>query len=204
LRREYAVEVWAFDLWFSVSENQQRIRDAGLEDGVHALHGDARQLPFPTEFFDAIVSLDSFPYYGTDDLYLSYLLRFLKPGGSLGIAGAGLTQEITGSVPAHLADWWTPDLWCLHSASWWSRHWQRTGLLAIDIADTCENGWQLWLDWHQIIAPDNEAEITAIQLDQGRYMGYVRVVGHRTTGMALPKPIESITTEYIRKPIARA
>ena len=90
LHLEYAVEVWALDLWFSDAENQQRIRDAGVEDGVHALHGNARQLPFATEFFDSMLSIDSFAYYGTDDLYLNYLLRFLKPGGSLGIAGAGL------------------------------------------------------------------------------------------------------------------
>src|SRR5262245_27107737 len=34
LRREFGVQVWATDLWFSVSENLQRIRDAGVEDGV--------------------------------------------------------------------------------------------------------------------------------------------------------------------------
>ena len=34
LRREYDVQVWATDLWFSVAENMQRIRDARVEDGV--------------------------------------------------------------------------------------------------------------------------------------------------------------------------
>ena len=87
LRREFGVQVWATDLWFSASENLQRIRDAGVEDGVFPLHADARSLPFADEFFDAIVCIDSFPYYGTDDLYLNYLARFLKPGGSVGIAG---------------------------------------------------------------------------------------------------------------------
>jgi len=200
LRREYGVEVWALDLWFGAAENEQRIRDAGVEDGVHALHGDARKLPFADGFFDAIVSLDSFPYYGTDDLYLGYLLRFLKPGGSLGIAGAGLTREIDGSVPEHLAGWWTPDLWCLHSAAWWARHWEKTGLVGIDVADTFEDGWRLWLDWHQVIAPDNEAEISALTVDEGRTMGYVRVVGRRTEA-ELPEQIDAVPTEYVRKAV---
>src|SRR5436190_21080019 len=39
------------------------------------------------EFFDAIVSIDSFFYYGTDDTYLSTLARFVKPGRQIGIAG---------------------------------------------------------------------------------------------------------------------
>src|SRR5437667_8776440 len=71
--REFGVQVWATDLWFSASENLQRVRDAGIEDGVFPIHADARSLPFAAEFFDAIVSLDSFVYYGTDDLYLNFL-----------------------------------------------------------------------------------------------------------------------------------
>jgi cyclopropane fatty-acyl-phospholipid synthase-like methyltransferase len=96
LRREFVLQVWATDLWFSASENIQRIRDAGVEDGEFPIHVDARSLPFAAEFFDAIVCIDSFYYYGTDDSYLSYLARFVKPGGQVGIAGAGLMQEIDG------------------------------------------------------------------------------------------------------------
>src|SRR5215470_9123596 len=102
LHREFGVQVWATDLWCDVSENGERIRDASVEDGVFPLHADARSLPFATEFFDAIVSIDSYFYYGTDDLYLNYLARFVKPGGPIGIAGAGLVREIEGPLPEHL------------------------------------------------------------------------------------------------------
>ena len=104
LRREFGVEVWATDLWFSAAENGERIRDAGVADGVFALHADARALPFAPDFFDAIVCIDSFWYFGTDDLYLNYLARFVKPGGPIGIAGAGLMQEIEGDLPEHLLE----------------------------------------------------------------------------------------------------
>src|SRR5438445_4087916 len=53
LRREFGVQVWATDLWFSASENIQRIRDAGVEDGVFPIPADARSLPFAAEFFDS-------------------------------------------------------------------------------------------------------------------------------------------------------
>ena len=46
LRREFGVQVWATDLWFSAAENIQRVRDAGVDDGVFPLHVDARSLPF--------------------------------------------------------------------------------------------------------------------------------------------------------------
>jgi len=204
LRREFGVQVWAADLWFSVSENTQRIRDAGVDDGVFPIHADARSLPFAAEFFDAIVCIDCFPYYGTDDLYLSYLARFVKPGGPIGIAGAGLVREIEDSVPGHLQRWWTQDLWCLHSAAWWRRHWERTGIMDIDLADTMPDGWQLWLDWHRVVAPDNEVEIKAVEADRGRWLGYVRLVGRRNSQAELADHIESLPAQYTKKPLLRS
>jgi SAM-dependent methyltransferase len=203
LRREFGVQVWATDLWFSVSENIERLRDAGVEDGVFPIHADARSLPFAAEFFDAIVSIDSFCYYGTDDLYLNYLARFVKPGGPVGIAGAGLVREIEGPVPEHLREWWTQDLWCLHSAAWWRRHWARTDIMDIELSDTMPEGWRLWLDWHKVIAPDNESEIKALEADLGSYLGYVRLVGRRNGRTKLADHLVSLPAHYTKKPLLR-
>jgi len=203
LHREFGVQVWATDLWFSATENLQRIRDAGVEEGVFPIHADARSLPFAAGFFDVIVSVDSFPYYGTDDLYLNSLARFVKAGGQVGIAGAGLVREIDGPVPEHLRGWWTPDLWCLHSAAWWRRHWERTSLMDVELADTLPDGWLLWLDWHRLIAPDNAAEIQALEADRGGYLGYVRQVGRRSAAVQLEEPIVSVSAQYAKKPLLR-
>jgi len=203
LSREFGVQVWATDLWFSAAENLQRVRDAGVQNDVFPVHADARALPFAPEFFDAVVSIDSFVYYGTDDLYLNYLARFLKPGGVLGVAGAGVMQEIDDAVPDHLQEWWEPSLCCLHSAAWWRRHWERTGILDIDVADTLPDGWQWWRDWQTVIAPDNAAEIQALEADRGTYLGYVRVVGRRRADARLDEPIASIRSAYARKPLLR-
>jgi hypothetical protein len=202
LRREFGVPVWAADLWFSPSENMQRIRDAGVEDGVFPLHADARALPFAPDFFDAIVSVDSFYSYGTDDLYLNYLARFVKAGGPVGIAGAGLMREIEGPLPDHLREWWTQDLWCLHSAAWWRRHWERTGILSIDVADTMPDGWLRWLEWHRVIAPDNALEIAALEADRGEYLGYVRVVGRRQAA-TFDEHVVSLPRQYTKAPLLR-
>jgi SAM-dependent methyltransferase len=203
LRREFGAQVWATDLWFSAAESTQRIRDAGVEDGVFALNADARSLPFSPDFFDAIVCIDSICYFGTDDLYLSYLARFVKPGGQIGIAGAGLIKEIEGSPPEHLREWWTHDLWCLHSAAWWRRHWERTGIMDIELADTMPDGWQVWLDWQREVAPDNETEIKALEADRGNCLGYVRLVGRRNGQAKLTEPIVSVPAQYIKKPLLR-
>jgi cyclopropane fatty-acyl-phospholipid synthase-like methyltransferase len=201
LRREYGVEVWATDLWFSATENLQRVRDAEVADGVFPIHADARSLPFAGDFFDAVISIDSFVYYGTDDLYLRSVARFLKPGGVIGIAGSGLVQEIEGALPEHLREWWEPGLWCLHSAGWWRRHWERAGVLDVEMADTMPDGWRVWMEWQRTFCPENLAEIKAVEADRGRTIGYVRVVGRRRADVPLEAPIVSVSTQYVKKPL---
>jgi len=203
LRREFGVQVWATDLWFSASERLRRIQDAGVADGVFPIDADARSLPFAAGFFDVIVCIDSFPYYGADPLFLNHLVRFLTPGGSLGVVGAGLVREIEGALPEHLREWWTPDLWCLHSASWWRRHWERTGLVDVVAAETMPDGWQRWVEWHRAIAPDNLQEITALEADRGSYLGYVRLVARRRADAVLNDPVVSVPVEYRKAPLLR-
>jgi cyclopropane fatty-acyl-phospholipid synthase-like methyltransferase len=70
---QFGVQVWSTDLWFSPDERARRIHDARVADAVFPIHADARALPFAAGFFDASVSIDSFVYYGTDDLYLGYV-----------------------------------------------------------------------------------------------------------------------------------
>jgi SAM-dependent methyltransferase len=203
LHQEFGVQVWATDLWFSVDERAERIRDAGMQDAVFPIHADARALPFAADFFDAIISIDSFVYYGTDDLYLNYLVRFLKPEAPIGIAGAGLTRELDGAVPDHLRAWWEPSLACLHSAGWWRRHWDRSGVVRVAIADNMADGWQFWRDWEYGVAPDNQVEIDALTADRGRHLGYVRAIAHRRGDRALDDPIVSVPVSYRKQPLRR-
>lgn len=203
LRREFEVEVWAVDLWFSAAENLQRIRDAGVEHGVYPIHSDARSLPFADDFFDAIVSIDSFPYYGTDELYLSYVSRFVRPGGQIAIAGAGLTRELEGSVPERLASWWEPVMYCLHSPSWWRSHWEKTGIVNVELADVMPDGWKVWLQWQREVAPENLTEIRALEADAGEYMGYVRAIARRRDDAKLGEIVYSVPTTYTRQPFLR-
>ncbi len=206
LHREFGVQVWAVDLWTGASENHQRLRDAGCAEDVFPIHADARSLPFAREFFDAIVSIDSFPYYGTDDLYLGNLLRFLKPGGAIGIAGAGLTQEFGDAVPEHLRDWWipqTPEINILHSTDWWKQHWAKSGVLDVTLADTMPDGWTHWLAWQQAVAPENKPELQALEVDRGQWLGYGRVVGYRRLGAQVTDPVVALPEHYEPKPLLR-
>ncbi|MGQ0680328.1 MAG: SAM-dependent methyltransferase [Actinomycetota bacterium] len=209
LAAEFDVQVWATDLWTNATENALRIEAAGLGDRVFPIHADARSLPFAAGFFDVVVCVDAYPYFGTDDLYLNYLAHFVRPGGQVAIAGAGLTRELAGAVPDHLLAFWTQDAWCLHSAGWWRRHWGRTGLLDIETAETMPDGWRVWLDWQRDASLGNAVEISTLEQDRGDYLGYTRIVGRRRSSGELqeycwPDPLRVGPVDFEPRPLLRS
>jgi len=66
LAREFDVQVWAADLWVQPTDNLDRIREADLEDVVFPIRAEAHDLPFADGYFDAVVSIDAYHYFGTD------------------------------------------------------------------------------------------------------------------------------------------
>ncbi len=92
---------------------------------------------------------------------------------------------------------------CLHSAGWWQRHWERGRVAEVELADTLPDGWKLWWQWQQAIAPENQVEIDALSADQGRHLGYVRAVAVRSAETDPDAPISSIPVEYSKWPLWR-
>src|SRR6201996_2783732 len=75
--REFGVDVTAADLWIKPEENAVRIAAAGVADRVTPVHAEAHALPFAEESFDAIVSLDAYHYFGTYELYIGTISKYL-------------------------------------------------------------------------------------------------------------------------------
>ena len=192
LAREFGLHVWATDLWIAPRENWERVRAAGLEARVFPIHAEAHALPFADDFFDAAVSLDAYHYFGTDDLYLGrYFAPLVRPGGQIGIIVPGVIDEFTGDPPAHLAPAWARDweLWSFHSPEWWRRHWEKTRLVDVDVADVVPDGWRHWAEWDEAslelgyvpadLAAGLPAWIEMMRADAGRNLGLARLVARR-------------------------
>lgn len=151
LAKEFGVQVVATDLWIPATDNLARIREAGVEDRVIPIHAEAHALPFADGYFDAIVSIDAYQYFGTDDLFAPTIAALLKPGGQLGIVVPGLTRELD-EAPQELAQWWEPAYWSWHSAAWWQRHLARTGPFTIEHAAAIPDGIDHWVHWARVVA----------------------------------------------------
>lgn len=187
LAHEAGVEVWAGDLWIQPTENLRRIEAAGLERVVYPLRVEAHDLPFAHGYFDAVLSVDAYHYFGTDDTYLGYLSTFVKPGGLLAIVVPAVVDEFE-TVPHHLASWWTSEMWTFHSPEWWRRHLSQGGAAEVATAELIPDGWRYWAEWDRLclslglspIFPGadelTEAEAVALESDAGRHVGLARVV----------------------------
>jgi cyclopropane fatty-acyl-phospholipid synthase-like methyltransferase len=191
LAKEFGVQVWANDLWIDASENWRRVCESGVSDRVFPIHAEAHSLPYAKGFFDALVSLDAYHYFGTDDLYLGRFAPLVKPGGEIGIVVPGLTREFDADPPAHLARTWAQEreFWSFHSPEWWERHWLRTGLVDVEVADSVADGWRHWANWDEAslelgfvseeFAAGLPEWIETMRIDAGRNIGFTRMVARR-------------------------
>jgi cyclopropane fatty-acyl-phospholipid synthase-like methyltransferase len=189
LAKEYEAQVVAADLWVDPKDNWPRIQAADCAGNVIPLRAEAHDLPFAEGYFDAIVSVDAYHYFGTEQRYLAYLSRFLAPGGRIGIVVPGLVNELNDNeVPEHLRPYCQPDFWTFHSAQWWRQLWDRSGTMQVDHADLLDDGWREWALWCEVCAEASPSDFVLgivpkegemVRQDAGRNLGFVRMAAHR-------------------------
>ncbi|SFU74536.1 SAM-dependent methyltransferase [Butyrivibrio sp. INlla21] len=116
-----AKTVFAIDLWISATENYDRIKANNLEDKIIPVHGDAMDMPFSHEYFDLVVSVDSYHYFGCKKgVFADKILPFIKEGGYAMIAIPGLKKEPQGDLKEIFEAWAEDgDSELFKTISWW-------------------------------------------------------------------------------------
>lgn len=151
-RETPAKAVFAFDLWVSASDNYGRICQSGLGERIIPIHGDAMDMPFARNYFDAVVSVDAFHYFGgRTGVFSQKILPFVRQGGHVMIAIPGLRREPEGAMGALLGEWCEGDNATLfHTADWWR------ALLTEECGDRCNVAVKeaecfdaAWRDWFE-------------------------------------------------------
>ena len=150
LAKEYGFTVYAADLWSNPQENRAFFREMGLTDEqIIPVKADATDLPFEKEFFDAVVTTDSYNYFGRNPHYLDdKLLPFVKRGGYIYIAIPGMKRDCHDHLPPELLLSWTPEqLDYMHDTAYWSDmvH-QCRGAEVLCVAEM-EANEEVWADW---------------------------------------------------------
>lgn len=153
LAKEFGVQVWATDLWISAYDNFKRFIEAGVSDSVYPIHAEAHELPYADEFFDAVISIDAYHYFGAEKEYLDkHCAKLLKPNGQIGIVVPGLTSELEkGEVPKGLEEYWEEDFNTFHCLDWWEAHWNEGQHIEVEYSENMTDGKKIWYDsiWQQ-------------------------------------------------------
>ena len=185
LAREFGVQVYSADFdqwkgWTSPEIRWDNAKEQGVEYLVIPITADARKLPFAPGFFDAIICVDSYFYYGKEDGVFESLLQFLRPGGKIGMIVPGFMKDVSSGVPDYIKEFLGDELWTWETLPWWRNLWEKTGLATIDVADTLKDGcafWQRWDEARLLVGTNrNPDEIEDFKTDKGEYMGFIRLV----------------------------
>ena len=179
LVKEYGFKVYAADLWSDPEENRRFFAQMGLSDEqIIPVKADAQALPFEKEFFDAVVSTDSYNYFGRDPDYLDdKLLPFVKKGGYIYIVVPGMKKDCPDRLPPELLLSWTPDLLdYLHDKTYWADMVRRCkGAEVVSLSEMVSNE-NVWADW---LKQENEYAVNdrkAINAGGGKYLNFIKIV----------------------------
>lgn len=179
LAKEYGFIVYATDLWSDPAENQAFFDSMDIPKGqIIPVKADATALPFETGFFDAVVSTDSYNYFGRDPAYLDEkLLPFVKDGGLLYIAIPGMKRDCHDNLPKELLLSWTPEqLDYMHDVAYWAKMvGQCRGAEVLSVKEM-ESNDEVWDDW---LKQENEYAIgdrKAMEAGGGKYLNFISIV----------------------------
>lgn len=182
LAKEYGFTVYAADLWSDPEENRLFFRRMGLrDDQIIPVKADATNLPFEENFFDGVISTDSYNYFGRDPAYLDQkLLPFVKPGGYVYIAIPGMKRECHQHLPKELLLSWTPEqLEYMHDAAYWRRMVSQCHGADVLAVEEMQSNDEVWADW---LRQDNEYAVgdrKAMEAGGGKYLNFIRIVLRR-------------------------
>ena len=179
LAKEYGFRVYAADLWSDPEENRKFFDSMGLDkDQIIPVKADATALPFERNFFDAVVSTDSYNYFGRDESYLDgKLLPFLRSGGYIYIAIPGMKKDCHDNLPPELLLSWTPEqMDYMHDIDYWLKTVSACrGAEVLEVSEM-ESNEEVWADW---LKQDNEYAIgdrKSMEAGAGKYLNFIKIV----------------------------
>ena len=179
LAKEYGFKVYATDLWSDPCENARFFEMMGLcEEQIVPIKADATDLPFEKDFFDAVVSTDSYNYFGRDTHYLDdKLLPFIKSGGYIYITVPGMKKDCHDNLPKELLLSWTPEqLDYIHDIDYWTKIVSASQNAEVISIKEMESNEECWNDW---LMQENEYAVgdrKAMYAGGGKYLNFIAIV----------------------------
>ena len=151
----------------------------GLSEAeIIPVKADAADLPFEKSFFDAVICVDSYNYFGRDREYLdSRLLPFVKQGGYVYIAVPGMKKNCHDNLPQELLLSWSPEqLEYMQDKNYWTEVVSASEMAEVVEISEMESNEEVWADW---LAQENEYAVNdraAMNAGGGQYLNFIKIV----------------------------
>lgn len=184
MAKEYGFKVYATDLWSNPDENRKYFYSLGLdENSIVSIKADSTDLHFDKNFFDAVVSVDSYNYFGRDENYLdNKLLPFVKNEGYIYIAIPGVKNDCHDNLPKELLLSWTLEqLDYMHDIKYWENIFNKSNDSEIIKIEEMESNEEVWNDW---LMQENEYAINdrkSLNAGAGKYLNFIKIVLQKNT-----------------------
>lgn len=184
LAKEFGVQVFATDLWIDATENYKTIKSMDLENQIIPIHADAADLPYADEYFDTIVSIDSYYYFGTEpDFMDKKLAPLVKKGGTIALAFPGVKNELNGALPDEMKLSWEEVkdevFKTFHSIPWWKELLSQSKEIEIELIQEMQCFEETWQDWlsceHEYAINDRRS----MEAGAGKYMNLIAIIAKR-------------------------
>lgn len=176
LAQKTEAQIFAFDLWIDATDNFQRFAGAARDDRIIPVHGQAEDLPFAHGYFDALLSVDAYFYFGVAPDFLdTRIAPFLAPGATIAIAVPGLKKDFTDGVPEVLQPFWQEDI-NFYSVAWWTDLFSKAESVRLDRCFSMAGHEAAWRDW---LACDNEyakRDIEMMRAENGQYFDTIGIL----------------------------
>lgn len=172
----YDVEVFATDLWIDATENYERFKLVQLDHKTIPIHADAHELPYAKGFFDAIISIDAYHYFGAKRSFLDeYIVPLTKKGGIIAIAVPGLQKDFFNDVPEVLRPYWQEDM-NFYSRSWWHSLWEESEKVKIEQSLSLSCHEKAWEDWLECDNPHAKRDIEMMKAENNQYFDTIGLI----------------------------
>lgn len=122
IAKETPARVLADDLWISAEENASRFKSWGIENQVIPVHEDANCLSFDEKSFQALVSVDAYHYFATENgFFADRILPFLNDRAMVLIGVPGIKDKFSDRRDELLSDWLGDESYMFRSPLEWKK-----------------------------------------------------------------------------------
>lgn len=187
--KKTGAQVVAADLWISPADNYKRFKQVGLDKQIIPLRLDVTQpLPFAEDYFDAVISIDSFHYYGTGEDFLDKkIIPLVKKDGLIAVGAVGRRNEEDDVMFKKMEPYLQGEK-NFHALDWWKKLWQKSPNIEIMAGFSMKCHQQAWKDWLAIDSQFSNNDVVMMKADDGKFFDTIGLIAKVIKSEASKEP----------------